>query len=639
MFKAYHVKLTDMKNVNQKSFTFLTFVLLIIISLTKTGCRKSEHFSDERDADIIEKFLKIPANASPAIKSIAADLRAKDLKRPFIESLAESKGFPNWEKVIIKDPMQNGVSSMVNRQASNTSTDTFALIPLVQNDERVSSLINCKLSDSISYKLFSGSDYWKAGFNSNTYNASNFVGLMLLMENQIFDREYFILKDGRLFKSNVVEPDSAKKQAVAFKVKPPTTGSNEFVASTTSTYIEIEMCYDVYAPCSGQVTGCPPNDPNCNSYCTTTTCVTLASWWNYNTLEWLEDPTNPMNGGSGNGGGGGSPNGNNYGWIPTVEDITNIVSLLQNLLGLDTQQASWLELHPDRTMEVVRYLQESNSPTEGEKSLYHINKMINDEHYYSFVQNYASTNSTNLMWWENNSFLVPYGGIGFGSWAINYLIANSSVPFTTFQNHFMTPAEGQDGYYDTNYWDNPSLAFPPQNLPSWNSFSSAYPKHSDALYNTPEKLYTSIGGEVATLYNNNPTGYQNTCALRISKALNYAGVNIPAGVGRYQGADGKYYFLSCVALLKWMKKTFGTPSGSNYLTGSQGGTNGENFPGLLANAKGIYIMIPNYPGGCANGTGFCASGHSDMIENGICDGGCYFDAVGGVKEIFIWQLQ
>jgi hypothetical protein len=248
------------------------------------------------------------------------------------------------------------------------------------------------------------------------------------------------------------------------------------------------------------------------------------------------------------------------------------------------------------------------------------------------------------LWWENSLILSPYGGTNFGTWAIHYLSHNPNAPFSVFQNQFMTPVEGEDDDHDANYWDDPNLTFPQQTLPSWDDFSSAFPKHDDPLYDDPEELYTSIGGQVLAKYNSNPLLYQNTCALRVSKALNYSGVTISAGTDRYQGADGKYYFLSCIALLKWMKKTFGTPSGSNHLTGSQGGTNGENFPGLLAGKKGIYIMTPNYPGGCGTETippsGFCASGHADMINNSHCDGGCYFDAqIGGVHEIFIWELQ
>jgi hypothetical protein len=50
-------------------------------------------------------------------------------------------------------------------------------------------------------------------------------------------------------------------------------------------------------------------------------------------------------------------------------------------------------------------------------------------------------------------------------------------------------------------------------------------------------------------------------------------------------------------------------------------------------------MIPNLPGGCSTGTGFCASGHADIINNSVCDGGCYFNATGGVSDIYIWELQ
>lgn len=207
----------------------------------------------------------------------------------------------------------------------------------------------------------------------------------------------------------------------------------------------------------------------------------------------------------------------------------------------------------------------------------------------------------------------------------------------------MTIPEGQDISYDINYWSDPYLTFPTQNLPSWSAFSSAFPGHYDPLYNTPEKLYSSIGGQVLNMYNSNPKLFQNTCALRVSKALNYSGVSIPSGTDRFKGSDGKYYFLSSGALLSWMKKTFGTPTGNNHFTGTQGGNQGINFPLLLFGKTGIYLMTPNIPGGCpltptSQPTGFCASGHADKIDNGHCDGGCYFNIIGGVSEIFVWEL-
>jgi hypothetical protein len=205
-----------------------------------------------------------------------------------------------------------------------------------------------------------------------------------------------------------------------------------------------------------------------------------------------------------------------------------------------------------------------------------------------------------------------------------------------FYKQFLVPTEGADGDpYDAGYWDDPNLTMPTQTLPSWTTFKNAYPGHADPLYDTPKKMYESVGGTVLSMYNSNPAAYQNTCALRISKALNDAGITIPPGPGRFQGADGKSYFLGASTLFKWLKLTFGTPTGSNHLTGAQGGTNGINFPALLANKKGIYVMIPASQ---SQTTGFGASGHADIINNGECDGGCYFGAIGGVLDIFIWEL-
>ncbi len=223
----------------------------------------------------------------------------------------------------------------------------------------------------------------------------------------------------------------------------------------------------------------------------------------------------------------------------------------------------------------------------------------------------------------------------FGRWAVGYLVGNPAVSFETFKNQFIGTPEGQDGEYDTEYWDDPNLSFPQQSLPSWDNFESAFPKRSDQLYETPYQLYTSIGKKVIDQYNSDPARYQNTCALRVSKALNYSGINIPSGPDRYEGADGKYYFLSAKALLTWMKKTFGTPSGDNYLTSAQGGPYGQNFASHLSGKKGIYMMVPNYPGD----NYFRASGHADLINSSVCDGKCFFNAKGGVHEIFIWELQ
>lgn len=83
-------------------------------------------------------------------------------------------------------------------------------------------------------------------------------------------------------------------------------------------------------------------------------------------------------------------------------------------------------------------------------------------------------------------------------------------------------------------------------------------------------------------------------------------------------------------------KTFGKPTGSNHLIGAQGGLNGKNFPDLLQDKQGVYIMIANYPGI----NYFGATGHADIMENGTCpDDRCFFNPKGGVYFINVWELN
>jgi hypothetical protein len=177
-----------------------------------------------------------------------------------------------------------------------------------------------------------------------------------------------------------------------------------------------------------------------------------------------------------------------------------------------------------------------------------------------------------------------------------------------------------------------NLEFPPQPLPTFDDFILAYPSELDPDFDTSQKIYTAVGGAVLTKYNQ---GARNTCALRVSRGLNNCNINIPNIPGvTVKGGDNKNYFLVAKNLLSWMKKTFGTPTGSNHLTTSQGGFNGEGFLDSLKGKVGIYIMIPNNP----SSSGFDASGHADLFFSDMCDNDCYFNASGGISEIFFWEL-
>jgi hypothetical protein len=259
---------------------------------------------------------------------------------------------------------------------------------------------------------------------------------------------------------------------------------------------------------------------------------------------------------------------------------------------------------------------------------------INQLQYNAFIfllQNPNLQGQAGILQIANNINHVFTPDIDFAIFSTSYFLNHPNTTDEQFQNWFMTPSEGKEDIATSNLSDL-NLTFPTQNLPTFDDFILAFPSHLDTNFTTAEQVYTSVGGAVLTKYNQ---GARNTCALRISKGLNYSGITIPNIPGvTVKGADNKNYFLVAKNLLTWMKNTFGTPTGSNHLTGSQGGAHGENFPTLLNGKQGIYIMIPTDP----SSSGFDASGHADMFFSGDCDGGCYFNATGGVSEIFFWEL-
>lgn len=234
----------------------------------------------------------------------------------------------------------------------------------------------------------------------------------------------------------------------------------------------------------------------------------------------------------------------------------------------------------------------------------------------------------------------------FVRWAAAYLSTNqNTVSFETFKYQFLSlTAEGSDGVndYDVNYWNDPNLSIQQQTLPNYTDFYLAYPKNPNGFELEAPGVFNLVGGTPKALRDaslsdsdpNNNNTYNNACALRVSRALNYSGVIIPEVSGTYKGGDGKNYFLSAASLFAWMKKAFPpNPFNSISLNSSNSGPYGAGYANALAGSKGIYIMIPNYPGASY----FGASGHAGLHANTPVTH-YYFNATGGVSEIILWKL-
>lgn len=139
-----------------------------------------------------------------------------------------------------------------------------------------------------------------------------------------------------------------------------------------------------------------------------------------------------------------------------------------------------------------------------------------------------------------------------------------------------------------------------------------------------------IGGEV---YSKHLLGEaNNACALRVSRALNYTGVVIPAlPLQTWKGADNKNYFYTAAHLYNWLQKTFGEPDVK--IDAFQGGPNGTKFKSLLAGLQnqGIFMMKP------INHLTFEATGHASYWGGlDVAGGHNFFPAAAWV---YVWRLK
>lgn len=113
-------------------------------------------------------------------------------------------------------------------------------------------------------------------------------------------------------------------------------------------------------------------------------------------------------------------------------------------------------------------------------------------------------------------------------------------------------------------------------------------KKSAQDYQTADEFYESIGGDLGDWAAKSPEQFRNTCAARLSKALNYGGFEIPRGTSEtYLGGDGKYYFINAKSMYNYLSnaKVWGKPvqaasiskvkNAVIFQTGFSGGTSGH----------------------------------------------------------------
>lgn len=92
--------------------------------------------------------------------------------------------------------------------------------------------------------------------------------------------------------------------------------------------------------------------------------------------------------------------------------------------------------------------------------------------------------------------------------------------------------------------------------PRFNDLWSHYPVHMPAT-----DVYKLVGGQANELYQENPISFANACALRLSRALNYGGMEISQKTSGYKvkGGDKKFYLLRVKDMIDFVSKKYGKP--------------------------------------------------------------------------------
>jgi hypothetical protein len=152
-------------------------------------------------------------------------------------------------------------------------------------------------------------------------------------------------------------------------------------------------------------------------------------------------------------------------------------------------------------------------------------------------------------------------------------------------------------------------------LPPFSVLWANYPTDID-----PELVKKAIGGKVDLPW------IKNTCAIRMSRALNKGGYLLPKsypGLNVISGADGHWYAFRVSELKLYLEKVFGKPK-LDYKNTRKSGT----APALFQSKKGIIVFEVDQWSD--------ATGHITLWNGNQCRANdCYWDKA---HTISLWEM-
>ncbi|MBS1512550.1 MAG: hypothetical protein JST86_17020 [Bacteroidetes bacterium] len=359
-----------MEKKTQRKFLLLLSVLLCIYSCKKENSIKNDRkllqtlsdstISSINNEGIINRFFVVSDTCNPEIKFIVNDIRRQNQTSKFVAAFIKHNGYPIWDKSLLN---LNG-----NAKVSDT---TVAFIPVkAANGNEITAYIFClKQKTGYTYHLY------KKSFLSIINPTPSFTARQIETYLSIFS--YFENDINNI--SNVSFRGTIKKKISDTKIS----FMNQLGAGISMFSVEsVQICYRI-----GGVSN--TSSVTIGGYeCETQWYIFWGGGSSTGTVNWWFD-----DGGSFSNIGGGV--------------YSNTVAALMNVAGLNGTQADFLQVNPDRANELLYYLQTTSTELETAKNIskQHIDKMINDNNYLTFVLNHAQTTASGIVWWEDDTWL------------------------------------------------------------------------------------------------------------------------------------------------------------------------------------------------------------------------------------------
>ena len=286
----------------QKSFPFW---LVLFSLLFYASCRKSDFGTTAKKPTSIDRFFNVSESADPRLKSIARSIKAQEKEYSFLEKFTQKTGWPVWAKAKVIDK-----NNLNGERGSTIDSSALVYIPFVHDNAIVVNAVlavRMNASDTV-WRVLYPNHYESFGFSATTngdWNARNVFQFFALFQYDIFGHTKFLIKDERLFNTQMDSYMVTLKERNGVVLNGRTSRTTEWHETTEC--LTLTLCPGQIPARSNSITDDCYDVTNCNTY-----------YWNDGV---------DLTGGTGWTGGGWSGNGNggggSGGWGTTNNTCTN----------------------------------------------------------------------------------------------------------------------------------------------------------------------------------------------------------------------------------------------------------------------------------------------------------------------------